>query len=166
MSAGGGLVLPATGEVLDLEGMATDELAARVDEVRELRDRLADADRAISDELLARMDRRSEWTATVGDWRVEGSSPETLIDYDLDALEQALQQLVVAGHIDPAAATDAVRTTVTRRPAKARINRLIKLGGQVAERINATRTTGSRPRRVKVTRRPATHRPRHLEETK
>ena len=154
----GELVIPGTGEVLDLEGMATDDLAARMDEVRELRARLADADRAMSDELLARMDRRSEWTATVGDWRVEGSSPETLIDYDVDALRDALQALVVAGLIDPEAASAAVRTTVTHRPAKSRINRLVKLGGDVAERISATRTTGTRPRRVKVTRRPSTHR--------
>lgn len=150
------LILRSTGEVLDLDTMATDDLAARVDEIRELRDRLADADREISDELLARMDRRGEWTAEVGDWRVQGSSPETAIDYDPDALEQALGALQGAGLIDADAAADAFRVTVTRRPSKSRINRLLKLGGEVAERIAATRIEGSRPRRVKVTRRPST----------
>lgn len=149
------IVLANTGEVVDPQALATDELARHVDDIREARRALADAERVLQDEVLTRMDRRGEWTATVGDYRLEASSPQAAVDYDESRLRAELEALVDEGLVDQAAANEAFRTVEAVRIMKGQVNRLAKLGGPVADRLAAARLPTTRPRRVKVTRRPA-----------
>lgn len=148
------LAIPATGELLDLESAATDSLAQRIDEIRELRGALADAERAISDEVLARMDRRAQWTARVGDYELQARTPSSEVDYDLGRLREELDGLVAQGLLEPEAATAAFREKRETHPAKTVLRQLLRAGGEVAERVESCQIPISRPRRVKVTRRP------------
>ena len=148
------ITLAATGEIIDPSALATDELAGRLDEVRELRRALGEAERALQDEALARMDRRGAWTAEVGDWRLEASSPEAAVDYDPDKLKEALGQLVADGLVDQDAAGEVFRASTVERVMRGQIGRLSKLGGEVAERLAAARLPASKPRRVRLTPRP------------
>lgn len=110
----------ATGELIDLDDAPSERLAEAVDALAELRAELAEGEEALSDELVARLDRQASWTLRVGDptgerqWEITAPSPVAgTRTYDALDLYAALELLIEDGTIDTEAAAAALRRTVT-----------------------------------------------------
>lgn len=108
------------GEILDVRDATTERLAQAVTNMQELRAQLADEEKLVSDELIARLDREARWTLSVGDpregrvWVIKAPSPEAgTTVYPPDLLEHELRQLVERGTITADAAAMALKRTVT-----------------------------------------------------
>jgi hypothetical protein len=108
-----------TGEIVPLDA-STERLAEYMSNLDEVRTALAEAAGAVSDELVARMDREASWTLRVGDpkegrqWEIKGSSPTAGTEtYPPDLLEVELLALVERGTITAEAAGKALRRQVT-----------------------------------------------------
>lgn len=143
------VVIPLTGELIATDA-ATDELAAAIDRVKLLESKLQAARRVLGDELLRRMDHEGVWTVHAGGWKVTGPSPGG-VEYDGPELARRLRALVKAGTISQAAMTAAVELERVWKPKVRGINALAKLGGEVAEAVEACKSPTSKPRRVSVT---------------
>lgn len=117
------LYSPRTGELLRLViGDASDtELAdARERTIPAIREEVAEAQRAVDAELLARLDRSRRWTRRVGEfedgvqWIVRAPSPDAgTTEYDADLLDLILEEMEADGSIDRDAAHAALERTVT-----------------------------------------------------
>jgi hypothetical protein len=139
---------PVTGECIDLAGPDQD-LAGALDRIRQLETELRSVKRAVSDELLARMDQAASWTIHAGDLTLTGQSPDRT-EYDGARLAQTVDTLVAGGHITSEAAHAAVESEVTWKVKKAGVNKLLKLGGVVAESVSVCAAPDDRPRRITV----------------
>lgn len=147
---------PSTGALVPLDA-GTDELAGLVDALEDLRNQAAEARASVERELLDRMDRRGKWTADVGGWRLESSSPNAgTVGYDGERLRRDLLQLVREGVIDREAVDEAVervRPAPVLKVRKRGVDALRKLGGKVADAVrDAEIESAPPPRRVKVRR--------------
>jgi hypothetical protein len=108
------LVHPATAEILDLANAETEQLATAIAEADMLQGRLRDFTGAVSDELLARMDRGASWTVRAGGYEITAPSPDAgTSGFDADALEAGLSGLVADGTVSADAAAAALERTVT-----------------------------------------------------
>jgi hypothetical protein len=83
---------PLTGEAIALEGKATDEVVALYSEGAELLEAVKVYRDAIRVELVARLDRGGERSATIGRYRLETNAP-TSEEYRADVLEEELRKL-------------------------------------------------------------------------
>jgi len=151
------VLMPFTGEVLDLAVEATPTLAEAVHRVREAEAELRSFKRAVADELLARMDHEASWTIRVPRWEVTGDGPNRT-DYDGKALRMALSRLAATGAISVEAAREAVRVEEVYTPVKAKLHKLLKLGGEVAEAIRECEVPSTSARQVRVKPRPDSER--------
>lgn len=136
MSDVAGIVIhPVTGEVTDLNG-PTEALAHWLSEAREL-DRLMRIEKQrITDELLARMDREASYTLRVGDLEIKGDGPKPPVEYEAEALRDALQEYVDAEVITAEALERAVeRQPIIYKPRAQGLQALERLGGGVAQVI-------------------------------
>lgn len=104
---------PVTGELLDLATLDTESVAELAVEMQEHRAQLAGFERALSDTLVAHLDRSALWTQRVGDptgprqLEIKAPSPEAGASYPADTLVPALRSLIRAGVITPEAASKA-----------------------------------------------------------
>lgn len=145
------VVNPATGEALTLAS-PTEDLARCLADIRDFEAQVRDVKRSLTGELLARLDKDASWTLHLPGMKLRGDSPEPQEDWDGAGLRDALLLLVDNGDLAIEAVDAAVETTVTYKPRKAGINKLRKLGGQVAETVEAFRQVRERDRRVSVSR--------------
>src|SRR4051812_8842886 len=111
------VLTPLTGELVLLDS-PTDQLADWLHRIRTAEADIRDAKRAVTTELLARMDREARWTARVGGFEVKGDGPGA-VEYDAPRLRTELHLLVQAGEITEAAMDEAVEIVQTYK-AKAR----------------------------------------------
>jgi hypothetical protein len=131
---------PVTGEVLPLDAPTVD-LARALDELKELESRLKEVRDRIGEEVLQRMDAKALWTLRTEDgFKLSAPSPAPKAEWDGPALALALVELRGLDLIDYEAAV------------AAGLNRLLKLGGEVAERVGACRVMVEPVRRVTVKR--------------
>jgi len=72
---GGEVIVPGTGELLDLSNTATEEIARIVEHVSEAQAEIARFKRAASDELASRLDHEGRRSATIGDYHVSVNAP-------------------------------------------------------------------------------------------
>lgn len=101
--------LLAAAGIDDPRDAETVELAAFVDNTRELRSITDEARGMVSDELVRRLDLDGRWTWRDGGYEVKAASPEAgTTRYHTHLLRDALGQLVADGIISPAAARSAV----------------------------------------------------------
>lgn len=142
--------MPATGEAVALDG-PTEDLAAHMADIRQLESELREAKALIANEVMQRMDRDALWTQRVGPWEVKGESPER-VEYDPEALSKTLDDLLEMGAISLGAADAALEEVTTYKPRVRGLNALIKLGGEVKERIEACQRPVDKPRRLSVKR--------------
>jgi hypothetical protein len=143
---------PVTGEVLPLDAPTVD-LARALDELKELESRLKEVRDRIGEEVLQRMDAKALWTLRTEDgFKLSAPSPAPKAEWDGPALALALVELRGLDLIDYEAAVAALETVVTYKPKAAGLNRLLKLGGEVAERVGACRVMVEPVRRVTVKR--------------
>lgn len=150
------LVHPTTGEVLDLAGATTTELAAGLVELDELLSELGAFRQAAVDEVARRMDRVNTRTERVGEWELETNAPTTET-YAVDVLRERLAPLVEAGTIDQEL-VDRLVTTPAPKPPEPRVDKreLNKLkrttDRDVLAAIAAARTINPQRRNLKLRR--------------
>ncbi len=140
------LAHPTTGEVIDL-GSSTDSLGLALAQLRQLEDQVKVAKRAISDEVIRRMDIDALWTHHGDGVKLTSRSPEQTA-YDIERLVETLARLAGEKKITE----DAAKRCINLKPEakKAGINALLKSGGEVKEAILACEVPVDRPRSVKV----------------
>jgi hypothetical protein len=94
--------------MLALAGMETAGLVELITSAQEFHRRLAEFERAVSDEILRHLDQNATWTLRVGDYEVKAPSPTAGTEsYPPDALETELAGLIEEGVISDSAATKA-----------------------------------------------------------
>lgn len=143
------LAIPATGELIDLDA-ATDTLAGHLDDIRDLEGALRGAKRELAQEILARMDTEATWTVEAGPYKLVGESPNR-VDYDPHELLTALRALPPDA-ISPRALDAAVQRVEQLKVSKQGVNKLLKLGGPVADAVRGAERPVERERRVSVKR--------------
>lgn len=142
------LFSPATGEELDLPTAPTDQLAEMRAYIRDLEEDLKLAKQALDAEVIDRMDREARWSWNGKGYRLSAPSPAPVTTYDAEELYERLSVLAAKGVISWEALGEAVARVWDYKPRVAGINRLRKLGGEVAEAIDACATEVERVRRV------------------
>lgn len=143
---------PITGEVLDLRTAADVDLASWLDAVRGMEQAQRAAKKVVQDELLRRMDRNASYTIREGDFQITGDSPKPQVHYDVEPLAADLDELVRGGLLTEEARARVIVETVERKVSQREVNKLLNLGGPVAEAVERHRTEAPRDRRVRVKR--------------
>jgi hypothetical protein len=92
----GEVVLPSTGELVDLSSMATDEIAGQLTMFAELVKEIGRFKHAAFDELAARLDHEGRRSAFVGEYRIEVTAPVEK-RWDMRRLQQTLDAFVERG---------------------------------------------------------------------
>lgn len=143
------LVHPASGELLDLNG-ATDYLAERLLEIRDLEAQLRHLKEALTSEVLHRMDGAATWTVEAGRYKVRGRSPDPEIVYDGEALWNGLHSIARDFGLDEQAIRNAITEERVFKVSKRGVNALRKLGGEVARIIDRCSSEETSRRYVSV----------------
>lgn len=145
------LVVPATGELLDLDG-PTDVLADAVARIASLETDLRDARSALRGELLRRMDTANVRSFDAGPYKLEAEAPNQS-DYDAQDLAPVLAELVVNGKIAQEAMDAALERVVSHKPRKRELDRLLTsptLSDEDRAAIQACAKPRTRERRLTV----------------
>jgi hypothetical protein len=110
------IVHPVTGEILNLSGESIERLAELTVDLQKDRESIAAFDQALSDALLAHLDRSALWTQRVGEptddvqYELKAPSPTAGTEsYPPDRLGSALDDLVGADVISEDAASNALQ---------------------------------------------------------
>lgn len=119
------IVNPASGELVARDA-PTNDLGAQLDAVRELEGRLRTFKRAVSDEILGRMDKEGLYTYRLGGFKITGKAPPGP-KYDGEVLHRELTRLVEQDVITPQARDRAVSIATVYEPHAAGIKALAKL---------------------------------------
>jgi hypothetical protein len=122
-----------TGEAIDLDG-PTESLAKDLLYLRELDTERKSLVRAVSDELLARMDKDAKWTLHFPGLDLTGDTPKRR-EYNSERVLKVLEELVTAGTINKEAAQKAIERKVSYTVKKSGVNAIKKLGGEVAKKL-------------------------------
>lgn len=140
---------PTTGELLELASTPTDVLAEQYREVSNFVQNGARAfQRAVADELLARMDHEREYTVHVGHWTVEGDSANRTEIDDAQGLYEELTALAASGVVSQEAVEKGFKTE--RKAVRSGLNALKRVPGPVRDAIEAREVQSQRPRQVRV----------------
>lgn len=149
------IVNPATGEALDLTG-PTNDLAAAVVGLGEVRQMLDDYRHAVEAEIARRMDAANTRKERIGEWEISVNAPTTE-SYPTDLVREQLAYLIEKHGLDPVV-MDRVIVTPDPKPAEAKvdrreINKLLKHPDpEVGERIGRASVTAPARRNVKIER--------------
>lgn len=150
------LVIPLTGEVIDLDKAATTDLC----EARQrLQDLTSDAGRVVAylgEELARRLDAANKRTATVGEWDLEANAPTT-DEYLLDVLTEELCRLVEAKVLESQVVGEVIVTPPPAKPSprvdKRELNKLKRHPDpRVRQAIGKARVRKTNRRSVRMTR--------------
>jgi len=114
------VVHPATGELLDLAGQPTGQLADLLAGCRDYQQQVADFREQVEQEICRRMDRQNSRSAMVGQVRLTVNA-QARTEWDLERLRTVLAELVTAGELDPAAAAAVIERPVPK-PLPERVN--------------------------------------------
>lgn len=101
------------GEILDVASASTQRLAEVITNTTDLRRELDDVEEIVASELIDRLDRDANWT-----WHGDGLTVVTASpgrgteDFPVDALEEALGELVFKGVISEEAASKAIKRQI------------------------------------------------------
>ena len=148
------LVHPTTGEILDLAAATTTDLAVVHGRVGDLMRQLADFRQHVVDEVAARMDRENARSAVVGGLKIETNAPTT-DTYPVEALLDALTELVGADVLSPAVVERVIETPLPKEPEpvvrKAELNRLRAHNNPVVvAKLDAVRVRNPQRRTLKI----------------
>ena len=145
---GGTVVIPLTGEAIDLADANTDDLADAIDRIRDLESQLRSAKRQLAHEAVARMDAACQWTLAGADLKLSAPSPGR-VEWDADRLARVLAQMVVDGRVPREAAELAV--VAEPKVKVAGLNALLKRP-DLREELEECSHPSDAPRNVKLTR--------------
>jgi hypothetical protein len=136
------LAHPLTGEVIDLVKASDEDLAGFLDGLDSDRNVIQEAKRIVAAEAIRRMDRNVEWTLRAGPYQLSTRSPEATTRYgpkqkrewyDGMGLRSDLLALVDEGVLTIEAVDAACEVEVICRVKTGGVNKLLKLGGEVAQ---------------------------------
>lgn len=144
------LVHPDTGELVPIDA-PDEQLADVLDAIRQWESVARAAKALISAELHARMDTNACWTRRAGRYEIKGQSPGG-VEWDVDALSDALGNLVCDGLITAEASDAALERVVTLKPRARGLNALLKIDGQVRDAVEACRVEVHKDRRISLKR--------------
>lgn len=144
------VVNPVTGELIDFDA-DNHELASKHSDIRMVEVMLREAREEIGREFIRRMDHDAKYTIHADGYKITAPSPAPGIEYDTDELAAVLVDLVSAGVVSEDAARRALKEEVRLIPQTAGIKALLKLGGEVAEKIRTCGREVDKPRRVRIT---------------
>lgn len=130
------VILPDTGELLDLEAAATDVLAIAFDGLADNERELRALKSQIGEEITRRLDHEGRRSVTVDGWKIETTAP-TEREYEIDELRAVLAELVTEGTIsdrkakacivfEPKVVWRELKPLTTDPRCQARINHAIK----------------------------------------
>lgn len=136
---------PGTGAEIDLQAAPLEQLADWRHAMRSYEEDAKLAKQAVDREIVARMDRAALWTQREGRYVVTAPSPAPAVEYDADALRDAL----IEHGLDQDAVDRAVVPVVTFKVSKRGLDALRKLPG-LADVIDEHATEIEKPRRVSV----------------
>lgn len=141
---------PVSGQILELGKMSERDLGEFLDSAKIHVGLVRDAQRAVKDEVLRRMDRACEWTIHAkGGFEISGDAPGRTT-YDVEVLRRELAGLVKNGTISKEARDRALKRETVYKPVVSGIKALRKLGGEVAKAIDRAEQAAERPRDVRV----------------
>jgi hypothetical protein len=135
-ASNGGVVHPATGEILDpLAIQSPEKLAEMLISVRELQDKLKRFGAVVEDELRGRMETRGRNAWIIGDYGLEIEVRNETV-WDGDELEGVLRELVDEGVVNAGELTEVIRhkTEVSRTEANRLVGRLASPARDAVER--------------------------------
>lgn len=144
-----GLVVADTGQALD-EHSEDGEIVAALAWIRGAEARLDALKREYSAILVARMDKRAEWTVHSGGVKVSAPSPQAAgYTWDGEALRKVLAKFVAAGKIDQEAADRCFGTPKAPPVAVRGVNALLAtLGKRDQNSVRACRVQKAAPTRT------------------
>lgn len=143
------VIIPLTGEAVDLAAATTDDLADAIDRVRDLESQLRAAKRMLADEAIARMDNDElKWTIAGRDWQISAPSPGR-VEWDAEAVAAVLARLVVNGDLPREAAERAV--VAVPKVKVAGLNALLKKP-EIARELEGCAKPSEAPRNVSIKR--------------
>lgn len=135
----GVIVVPGSGEILNLADLDENTLGRLLQAVKDHADQLAGLKKRVTAEVVDRMDRSAKWTLHVGGLKLTSKAPGGTF-YNADLLAADLQPLVDADVITMEAKEAAVEPVTELKARKKGINALRKLGGKVAQAIDRAET--------------------------
>lgn len=143
------VIIPLTGEAIDLAAAGTDDLADAIDHIRDLESQLRAAKRQLADEAIRRMDNDElKWTITGQDWQLSAPSPGR-VEWDAEAVAAVLARLVIDGDLPREAAERAV--VAVPKVKIAGLNALLKKP-EIARELEGCSKPSEAPRNVSVKR--------------
>lgn len=143
---------PSTGEAVVVASATTDTLAMFLDNVRQVEQTFREHKRAVTREILSRMDREARWSGVVGDYAITGDGPTKPTEYDAEALYNALTEYVDSGAISEAALDAAIERRYSYKAKHRGIQALARLGGHISETILQHSSEVEKTRSVQVRR--------------
>ncbi len=146
------VMVPVTGEVLDLSTAGTAELAEVRDDALDYERQLRTFKHQLDEELHRRMDFEGSLTLRDGPWEIKGKAPTTT-QWDVTKLRATLEDLVRAGHFSARAAEKLLRPEVVLKPQAGKLNTIMRtMPGPVRDALEACREEVPQERRASVKR--------------
>lgn len=120
------IVIPGTGEIVDLANAPTTSLAGYLDAFRRLDIESRRAKGHITDELATRLDHEGRASFTTDEWKISVTAPDA-VKYDPDRVYAVLKLAVTAGVISEDAAELACPEVTSRKVSKRDLDRIKKV---------------------------------------
>ena len=142
------LIIPQTGQVLDLPKEPTNLLAEAFDQIKEMEAELSSLRRRVGEELTKRLDHEAVRTFDAGGWRIEVDAPVRYA-WDGEAVRDTLRRLANDGAI-----SENVIDRACKQQWKVSLRELDKikrvLNETDASKLDACREPSDRARSVRV----------------
>mgnify|MGYP000847483191 FL=1 len=146
------VVHPATGEILDLAGQPTDQLAGLLNGCRVYQQQVADFREQVEQVICDRMDRQNQRTAVVGTVKLTVNA-QARTEWDLERLRAVLADLVRAGLLNEDAAAAVIERPVPK-PLPERVNAAAARKLEGHEQVRECARKVAQRRTVKIERLP------------
>lgn len=140
---------PVTGELIPLNGPMEDIVGLH-EALVECARRLQDQKIVVVDELVRRLDRANTKSMEIDPgWQIKMVGTRTKTEWDIEALQEALEKCVKEGALEPDAARDALKPSLELKPDARKLKDLMARD-DIGERIRACRREIPKRRTVTV----------------
>jgi len=148
---GATLVMPFTGEVIELDQPSSD-LAKFRDTLTQIRASLSQIARTVDEELAARLDAANRKSAQVGGWKLAVNRPDAP-EYNLYCLRSTLADLVETALLEPSVIDETISEEVVVKVDHGSVRRLLDHPDpRVRNAIGGCVTRRPQQRRVEIKR--------------
>lgn len=133
------IVVPHSGEIVELSTAPLGQVASILTEIRDLESQLREVKQALTDRILADMDFRRAWILNVDGLKLTGKSDAPVVGWDAAGLVSELDAMVIEGVLHPEARDDAIECRIEWKVKARGVNALLK-SPVFAERLERYRT--------------------------